>query len=139
MSLTYSDITGNVTLARNFDLQIEFESNDSVRKNAVIRQSLSAGQRVPQGTTLTVVVSSGKPTVELRDVIGLSYMDAYEMLTDDGFEVKKVLIENDGTHEVGTVYTMSLVAGLTFEKGTSVTLSVWDATGFAGGENTDTD
>ncbi len=139
MQSSYSDITANVSLSRNFDLQIEFEANDTVRKNAVIRQSLSAGQRVPQGTTLTVTISSGKPTVELRDVVGLSYMDAYEMLTDDGFEVKKVLLENDGTHEVGTVYTMSLVAGLSFEKGTSVTLSVWDATGFAGGENTDTD
>ena len=51
------------------------------------------------------------------------------MLTGAGFDVKKVLLENDGTHEVGIVYTMSLVAGLQFEKGTSVTLSVWDATG----------
>ena len=131
MSLTYSDITTNVSYSRSFDLRVEFEPNDTVRKNAVIRQSLPAGQTVPQGTTLVVTISSGKATVELRDVIGMNYMDAYELLTGDGFEVKRVLLENDGTHEVGTVYTMSLVAGLSFEKGTSVTLSVWDATGIA--------
>lgn len=129
LSMTYSDIQNNVNLARNFDLQVEFESSETVRKNAVISQSVAAGQSVPLGTTLIVTVSSGKPMVELRDVVGLSYLDAYEMLSGDGFDVKKVLLENDGTHEVGTVYTMSLVAGLSFEKGTSVTLSVWDATG----------
>ena len=132
LNLTYSDITGNVSLSRNFDLQIEFEGSETVRKNAVIRQNLKAGQSVPKGTTLTVTISSGKPLVVLRDVIGLSYADAYEMLTKDGFAVKQVLLENDGTHEAGTVYTMSLVAGLSFEKGTSVTLSVWDGAGMAG-------
>ena len=131
LSMSYSDLTSNLALSRNFDLQIEFEASETLRKNAIISQSLTAGQQVAKGTTLVVTVSTGKPTVELRDVIGLNYMDAYDMLTEDGFDVKKVLLENDGSHEVGTVYTMSLVAGLSFEKGTSVTLSVWDATGFS--------
>lgn len=129
LSMTYSDLQGNLTLSRNFDLRIEFDSSETVRKNAVISQSVAAGMSVPKGTTLIVTVSSGKPMVTLRDVVGYNYLDAYEMLTADGFDVKKVLLENDGTHEVGIVYTMSLVAGLQFEKGTSVTLSVWDATG----------
>ena len=129
LSLTYSDLTSNLTLARNFDFRIEFESSETVRKNAVISQNLTANTTVPKGTTLIVTVSSGQPTVELRDVVGYNYIDAYEMLTKDGFKVEKILLKNDGTHEVGEVYTMSLVAGLRFEKGTTVSLSVWDATG----------
>ena len=129
LSLTYSDLTSNLTLARNFDFRIEFESSETVRKNAVISQNLTANTTVPKGTTLIVTVSSGQPTVELRDVVGYNYIDAYEMLTADGFQVEKILLKNDGTHEVGEVYTMSLVAGLRFEKGTTVSLSVWDATG----------
>ena len=129
LSLTYSDLTSNLTLARNFDFRIEFESSETVRKNAVISQNLTANTTVPKGTTLIVTVSSGQPTVELRDVVGYNYIDAYEMLTADGFQVEKILLKNDGTHEAGEVYTMSLVAGLRFEKGTTVSLSVWDATG----------
>ncbi len=129
MNMTYSDLQGNLDLPRNFDFRIEFDSSETVRKNAVISQSVNAGLSVPKGTTLIVTVSSGKPLVTLPDVVGYNYLDAYEMLTGAGFDVKKVMLENDGTHEVGIVYTMSLVAGLQFEKGTSVTLSVWDATG----------
>lgn len=129
LSLTYSDLTTNLTLSRNFDFRIEFESSETVRKNAVISQNLTANTTVPKGTTLIVTVSSGMPMVELRDVVGYNYIDAYEMLTKDGFKVEKIMLKNDGTHEMGTVYTMSLVAGLSFEKGTSVSLSVWDSTG----------
>ena len=127
--LTYSDLTTNLTFPRNFDFRIEFESSETVRKNAVISQNLTPNTTVPKGTTLIVTVSSGKPLVELRDVVGYNYIDAYEMLTKDGFQVEKIMLKNDGTHEVGEVYTMSLVAGLSFEKGTTVSLSVWDATG----------
>ena len=129
LSLTYSDLTTNLTLSRNFDFRLEFESSETVRKNAVISQNLTANTTVPKGTTLIVTVSSGMPMVELRDVVGYNYIDAYEMLTKDGFKVEKIMLKNDGTHEMGTVYTMSLVAGLSFEKGTSVSLSVWDSTG----------
>ncbi len=58
--------------------------------------------------------------------MGMKYEQAYELLTEDGFKVQKVLIKNNGTRVAGTVSTMSLVAGLEFEKGTTVTLSVWD-------------
>ena len=85
---------------------------------------------MPKGTTVKIVVSSGKPTVVLDDVMGMQYVDAYELLTQKGFVVSKVMTRNDGTHTVGEVCLMSQVAGLTFEKGTEVTLTVWDSSGF---------
>ena len=78
-----------------------------------------------KGTKITVVVSSGKPYVVLKDVMGMKYEDAYDLLSKDGFSVQKVTKKNNGTREPGTVCNMSLVAGLEFEKGTTITLTVW--------------
>lgn len=124
--LTYRDILNNETFNKNFKIEFTFEPSNDVEKNSIISQSIAAGESVPQGTQITIVVSSGKPYVVLRDVMGMKYEQAYELLTEDGFKVQKVLIKNNGTRVAGTVSTMSLVAGLEFEKGTTVTLSVWD-------------
>ena len=123
--LTYRDIQNNETFNRNFKIEFLFEPSTEVEKNSIISQSIPAGEHVPAGTAITIVVSTGKPYIVLRDVMGMKYEDAYELLTKDGFVVQKVIRENDGTRTPGTVYTMSLVAGLEFEKGTTVTLSVW--------------
>lgn len=131
MSLTYGNIAGNTTFRRNFTLNFEFEENDAVRKNSIIRQSVPAGKTVEKGTAITITVSSGKPMIVLDDVLGMQYVDAYELLTEKGFVISKELTRNDGTHTVGEVWQMSQVAGLSFEKGTAVTLSVWDGSGLA--------
>ena len=59
----------------------------------------------------------------------MQYVDAYEILTGKGFAVSKEMTRNDGTHTVGEVCLMSQVAGLSFETGTEVVLTVWDSTG----------
>ena len=130
-SLTYDTIAGNVTFRRNFTLQFAFEESETVRKNSIISQSIEEGRQVEKGTAVTITVSSGKPTAVLDDVLGMQYVDAYEILTDKGFAVSKVMTRNDGTHNVGEVCLMSQVAGLSFETGTEVILTVWDSTGVA--------
>lgn len=123
--LTYRDIENSKTFNENFDIEFSFEPSREVEKNSIISQSIPAGKTVEQGTKIKIVVSSGKPYVVLKDVMGMKYEDAYSLLTKDGFVVQKVIKENDGSRTPGTVYTMSLVAGLEFEEGTTVTLSVW--------------
>lgn len=123
--LTYRDILNSETFNRNFEIEFSFETSDEIEKNSIISQSIAAGETVEKGTKITIVVSSGKPYVVLRDVIGMSYDEAADILTKDGFKVQKVTKENDGTRVAGTVCIMSLVAGLEFEKGTTVTLTVW--------------
>ncbi len=130
-SLTYDTIAGNVTFRRNFTLEFAFEESETVRKNSIISQSIEKGREVEKGTTVTITVSSGKPTVVLDDVLGMQYVDAYEILTGKGFAVSKEMTRNDGTHTVGEVCLMSQVAGLAFETGTEIVLTVWDSTGVA--------
>ena len=129
-SLTYDTVAGNVTFRRNFTILFEFEESDTVRKHSIISQSIETGKEVPKGTEITIVVSTGKAMIVLDDVVGMQYVDAYELLTDKGFEVEKEMTGNDGTHIVGEVCAMSQTAGQSFEKGTSVTLTVWDNRGF---------
>ncbi|MBE6774629.1 MAG: PASTA domain-containing protein [Ruminococcaceae bacterium] len=123
---TYDSITTNSTFTQNFKMEFTFEYNDKVAKNAVISQDLVKGESVLAGTTVKLVISRGAEKIELPEVIGLQYSDAESELKDKGFKVKKVLLENDGTHTEGIVEMTDLVAGLEFDKGTEIILSVWD-------------
>lgn len=125
-SHTYDSITTNATFKQNFNFDFTFEYNDKVAKNAVISQDLVKGESVLAGTTVKLVISRGAEQIELPEVIGLRYVDAEEELTSKGFKVKKILLENDGSHTPGIVEMTDLVAGLDFDLGTEVTLSVWD-------------
>ncbi len=123
---TYDSITTNSTFSQNFKLEFTFEYNDKVAKNAVISQDLVKGESVLAGTTVKLVISRGAEKIELPEVIGLQFSDAESELKEKSFKVKKVLLENDGTHTEGIVEMTDLVAGLEFDKGTEVILSVWD-------------
>lgn len=124
-SLRYQDIKQNAVFRKNFDIVYEFEYSDDFEENAVISQSIPFGETVKAGTTVTLVISKGVEPVILKDVIGMDYADAKAVLEDDGFVVKKKKLKNDGLQTPDQVFIMSLVAGLEFEKGTEVTLSVW--------------
>ncbi len=123
---TYDSITSNATFNQNFKFEVTFEYNDKVAKNAVISQDLVKGESVLAGTTVKLLISRGAEQVELPEVIGLQFADAEAELTEKGFKVKKLLLENDGSHPAGVVEMTDLVAGLEFDLGTEVTLSVWD-------------
>ena len=125
MSLTYADIINNRTFNANFDITYQFSNSNTVEKNSIISQSIAAGEKVEKHSQITLVISTGKPVKALLDVIGMQYDDAYRLLDYDGFKVKKVILENDGAQTPGEVFTMSHVAGLEFEVGTTITLSVW--------------
>ncbi len=123
---TYDSITANATFNQNFKFEVTFEHNDKVAKNAVISQDLVKGESVLAGTTVKLVISRGAEQIELPEVIGLQFTDAQAELKEKGFKVKKVILENDGSHTAGIVEMTDLVAGLEFDLGTEITLSVWD-------------
>ena len=123
--LNASSIKGNRTFNKHFDLVYEYEENAEVPKDAILSQSIPAGARVPQGTRITITVSTGPAMVTLKDVFGYTYSDAVSILEADGFRVRRSVRTNDGTHNADEVCEMSLVAQLEYEKGTEVTLTVW--------------
>lgn len=123
---TYGSIKSNEVFNRNFVIEYKFQASKEYEKNAVISQSLVAGESVLSGSVITVVISEGMPQIELADVIGMQYKMAKEKLELAGFVVKEDLRKNDGTQTAGEVFLMSKVAGLEFDEGTEIVLTVWD-------------
>ena len=78
------------------------------------------------GSKVVITISEGVAQIELVDVIGMPYQAAKEKLELSGFTVKQDLRKNDGSQTEGEVFFMSKVAGLEFDEGTEIVLSVWD-------------
>ncbi|MBO5937007.1 MAG: PASTA domain-containing protein [Clostridia bacterium] len=123
---TYDSIQTNEVFNRNFTIKYKLQASKTYEKNAVISQSLTAGESVLSGTEITIVISEGIAQIELIDVIGMPYQAAKEKLEHAGFIVKQELRKNDGSQPEGEVFLMSKVAGLEFDEGTEIVLSVWD-------------
>lgn len=123
---TYDSIQSNEVFNRNFVITYKFKADKNYEKDTVISQSLTAGESVISGTKITLVISEGMAQIELPDVIGMSYQTAKEKLEHAGFEVKQELSKNNGSETPDEVYMMSKVAGLEFDEGTLIVLSVWD-------------
>ena len=123
---TYDRIKTNEVFNRNFVIEFKFQTSKTHEKNTVISQSLTAGESVLSGTQITIVISEGVAQIELVDVIGMPYQAAKEKLEHAGFTVKQELRKNDGKQTEGEVFLMSKVAGLEFDEGTEIVLTVWD-------------
>ena len=75
------------------------EFSDDVEVGLVIGTDPPAGEQVGRGETVTLIVSKGPDLVEVPDVIGMRFSDAYDTLVNAGFEVTD---EGEGNRVVGT-------------------------------------
>lgn len=126
---TQDDIKANETFNRNFQIEFKTEYTDKYPVGTVMSQSLTEGESVVSGTKIVLTVSGGPEQIELPDVIGMTYDEAAKKLTDKGFKVKKDVQENDGSQPVDEVFMMNKVAGLSFDIGSEVVLSVYGEIG----------
>lgn len=123
---TYDSVKTNEIFNRNFTIKYKFQASKDFEKNSIISQSLTPGESVLSGSQITLVISEGVAQIELIDVIGMPYQAAKEKLEQAGFKVKQDLRKNDGSQTAGEVFLMSKVAGLEFDEGTEIVLTVWD-------------
>ena len=94
----------------------------TVPKNAVVSQSIPAGQQVPRGTTVTVVVSLGPPLVEVPDVFRMDKDKAKQILEKAGFVV--VFTEPFGVTPFNQVYSEDPAGGTKAPKGSTIHLGI---------------
>jgi serine/threonine-protein kinase len=66
------------------------ETSDTIAPNHVIRQDPAVGSKTARGSVVQLVISSGPPTVGLRDVVGYTLDDAQKDLTGDKLDVTVV-------------------------------------------------
>jgi beta-lactam-binding protein with PASTA domain/tRNA A-37 threonylcarbamoyl transferase component Bud32 len=99
------------------------ENSDTVAKGRVVSVSPGEGQKVDKGSSVTLVVSSGKPQAEVPDVVGKSFEEAQSTLQAAGFKVTRKDKESD-TKDPGTVLSQDPKSGTQIDSGSTVALTV---------------
>nr|MDQ2981766.1 PASTA domain-containing protein [Actinomycetota bacterium] len=99
------------------------ESSTDVEKGIVISQNPPAGNHLQRGGTVTIKVSTGKPTVTVPSVIGKSRDDAVSTLVNAGLEADPVVLVPSSKPE-GTVTGQEPAAGKTVVEGSRVRINV---------------
>ncbi|WP_405664472.1 Stk1 family PASTA domain-containing Ser/Thr kinase [Streptomyces sp. NBC_01166] len=91
-------------------------------KGKICSQSPSPSEKMETGETVTVVVSTGAPKIEVPDVLEKSEDSARKALEDKGFTVNVKTAESEKT--VDTVISQDPEGGSKVEKDTEVTITV---------------
>jgi len=100
----------------------EEESNAPVGR--VLRQSPSAGQELEPGSTVQIVVSSGRETVKMPGVVGLERREAVEEVRAAGLTPVVEEEETRNEAKIGLVTRQSPHGGNELTPGAEVTLIV---------------
>ena len=104
--------------------QVSRESSDDVPTDEVIRQDPNRDVYVDPGTDVDLVVSLGKPEVQVPYVVGQPREAARDALRAQGLKVAATEVESD--EPKGQVISTDPAAGQSVAEGTLVTLSVSD-------------
>ncbi|MFF5898184.1 Stk1 family PASTA domain-containing Ser/Thr kinase [Streptomyces argenteolus] len=112
-------------LADNADIVLKVgasEPCETQEKDAICSQTPSADAQMEAGETVTVVVSTGAPKVEVPDVVEQSEDRARKALEAKGFTVNVKTAESDKTPD--TVIAQDPEGGSKVEKETEITITV---------------
>lgn len=112
-------------LADNSDIVLKVGSSEpceTQEKDSICSQSPTPDEQMEAGETVTVVVSSGAPKIEVPDVLEQSEDRARKALEAKGFTVSVKTAESDKTPD--TVIAQDPEGGSEVEKDTEVTITV---------------
>ena len=128
--VTVPDVTGLTRESaearlRDEGLEVSAEEQESdVAEGDVISQNPSAGTRVTRGDTVTIVVSTGKPQVDVPDVVGMSEERATSRLTSAGLSpVRQERTVTDPAQD-GVVIEQRPGAGTQVDQGREVVIVI---------------
>ncbi len=99
---------------------VNYEESADVRKDEVIKQEPNRDQYVDPGTAVDLVVSSGKPRVEVPYVIGQQRAPARQTMLEQNLKVK--LTERQSDEPAGQVLETDPTPGTEVPEGSTVTL-----------------
>ena len=122
VGLTAQSARGRLTKAGLKDSERQ-ENSDTVEKGRVISVSPNEGQKVDKGSSVTLVVSSGKTQVDVPNVVGKSFDEASSTLQAAGFKVTRKDKESD-TEDPGTVLAQDPKGGGQVDSGSTIALTV---------------
>ena len=97
--------------ASGFEVEVTERSSDNIEEGNVISQNPQEGRKPKRGTTVNIVVSAGKDTVDMPNVEGLSQTAAERMLKDLAFIDLEIKTEPSETVDSGDVISQSIDPG----------------------------
>ena len=106
-----------------FIVEREYKKDTTVADGKVISQSAAEGTKLTEGSRIVLVISSGKPTVSVANVVGKTESTAQKTLQDQGFTVKTVE-EYSGSVAAGNVIKQSPQAGSSQLHGSTITIYI---------------
>jgi len=132
VTIEVPDVAGqNRRQARNtledlgFAVVFQEEASEEVRRNIIIRQDPAAGTELAEGSTVTLVVSTGQESVAVPDVLGQDIFTATQELEAAGFVVNIEQVA-DPTEQFteGQIWQQNPPAGTEAPRGSVVLVSV---------------
>ncbi|MCQ2491694.1 MAG: Stk1 family PASTA domain-containing Ser/Thr kinase [Lachnospiraceae bacterium] len=109
--------------AEGLKCKIEYEENDDVENGCVFYQSAEEGEKLEEGSVVTIRVSSGAKKIPVPDVEGSSENNAKKTLVNSGFKVTVKEEYSDRVSE-GCVVEQTPSGGSRVEKESTVTIVV---------------
>lgn len=97
--------------------------DDNVAVGAVIEQSVLAGEKVDEGTKITLTISIGPAAFEMPNVVGQTKDKAESTLNNKGLVVVVEYKKDDSAKE-GTVLAQSIAKGTSVKRGDEVTITI---------------
>ena len=101
-----------------------YQNSDTVAADSVIKTDPVAGTKVPENTTITVYVSSGKDQAAVPNLEGMTEADATAAIQAAGFTLGTITTSNSATIKSGSVISSDPTTGNQAPKGTAINLVV---------------
>lgn len=103
--------------------EVSMVESDTYEENIVISTDIPEGQEVEVNTTVVLTVSAGTGAVDVPEVEGLTYEEAYNRIIQEGFTVSRTE-SYSATVEKGRVISQNPAGGEPAPKGSAITLDV---------------
>ena len=100
------------------------QTSTTVPAGRIISQDPPAGNSVPPGSAVDLIVSKAAQIVTVPDVVGLSGTDAFTALSNAGLSLGTVAEAYSAAVPAGSVFSQSPLAGNSVPPGTAVNLVV---------------
>ncbi|GAA4976785.1 Stk1 family PASTA domain-containing Ser/Thr kinase [Actinoplanes utahensis] len=96
--------------------------SDVAPAGVVVSTNPKAGTKLKPGATVTLVVSKGKPPIDIPDVVGKNINEARQLLNEKGLKAVEESVESDRPRD--EVVSQTPKAGTGAEKNTEVKLQI---------------
>lgn len=128
-ALAYVEEDNSADLCKTFTdttlkCTVTWDTNENVRRGALISQSLSKGDRVDKESAITLSYSSGPATSKFPDLVGKPLEEAKAELYAIGVEIKEIKVVDSNGRPENTVVSASVENKTTVKNGSTTILEV---------------